>query len=47
MFENVLLYFMFILNIAGFSLSEYISNLNHVKISKELEVAKELEVIRS
>lgn len=24
---------MFILNIAGFSLAEYVSNLNHVKIS--------------
>lgn len=33
MIEIFFLYFMFILNIAGFSLAEYISNLNCVKIS--------------
>lgn len=33
MFEFFVLNFMFILNIAGFSLAEYISNLIHVKIS--------------
>lgn len=33
MFEFFFLNFMFILNIAGFSLAEYISNLIHVKIS--------------
>lgn len=33
MIENVLLYFMFILNIAGFGVAKYISNFNLVKIS--------------